>query len=141
MIKQSFTILISEKKYDQIRNRIYDQLKEDFISIQGNEYEWEKIEIKEGGLMISFNSLVRTKPMDQFSKIILGIYNFIDKKDEKTDKKYVLDKIANTKLLIGVVINTIPNQKVVDFIRSVLLDMDAIVFNGETILDNNLEPM
>lgn len=143
MLAKSFTLLLAEKQYTEIYLNICKVFNRNLITVKGDENKWEKIEIKDEELTINFNSLIRVKPMDQFSKMILGMYNFIDKNKggETANKKHTLNKIATAQLAIGVVSTTKPNQEIINRIKNILTGIDAIVFNGQIILDNKLTPM
>jgi hypothetical protein len=86
-------------------------------------------------------SLVQHEPGDRFSTLVLGMYNFfrtIDT-DAQGNKRYVLDRVGNAELMIGVVADpecseTDPR---LDCLWAVTEALDAVVFNGDAML--NLE--
>lgn len=141
MLKERFTILLEEKSFQAIFANTKSLSSNFSIAIEGNKNNWRQIKIEgvQGELVL--NSLIRTKPMDQFSKLILGMYNFLDKKIQGKEKKELLYQIANTQLAIGVVCSTKVNEEIISLIKKVLSNTNFLIFNGETILNKEFKPL
>lgn len=111
------------------------------IEVAGNRVGWTTLKVTFPTSTLTFTSMVRIKPGDQFSKLVLSMHNFfnvIDSDDEKR-KKLVLEAIANTKMFIGVVAD--PELSDVEGHVNCLFALarkpNALIFTGEAIQDSD----
>ncbi len=109
------------------------------LIVQGRPDSWKQIEIRSPGSLIAFTSLVREKPGDEYSKLILSMHNFFRRIGTEANKnqRFVLECIANAKMLIGVVAEPAFSEDDWHFncIWPIAEHLNAIVFSGEAMLN------
>jgi hypothetical protein len=71
--------------------------------------DWSKIIVQYENGHLEINSLVRVKPGDEFSRILLGLSNCFGNHKHK-NKKNLLHTIANVKWLLGIFVDN-PTEK------------------------------
>jgi hypothetical protein len=107
------------------------------LAIQGDLRTWKRIEIQILGGVLAFTSLVRKKPGDKFSKLTLSMHSFFRnvETDATGSKEFVLKRIADAEMFIGVVANDLREEGSLDCIWAVAECLNAIVFSGEAMLN------
>jgi hypothetical protein len=109
------------------------------LSLEGTRDYWTRITVVYTGKQITFSGLVQVQPGDKFSRTVLSMHNYFRtvKTDVASNQGYVLRRIANVQMMIGVVAD--PEFSEDDSRFNILWHiaecMDALVFNGEAILD------
>lgn len=132
------TLICPSKRFSEAINAI-SVVFQDNYDVQGETQSWRRIEVRLPQSLIAFTSLIREKPGDQFSKIILSMHNFFRqiKTTAKANKQFVLSRVVNAEMLIGVIAEPafIEKDKHFDCIWTLADRLDAIVFSGEAMLD------
>src|SRR5688572_11162878 len=75
------------------------------IHVEGPEPEWERIALQFPEGTMTLSSLIRHRPGDKFSKLVLSMHNFfrtVDT-DAEANKREVLRRVETVKMMIGVV--------------------------------------
>ena len=81
---------------------------------------------------VEVNPLVREKPGDYFSRLILGTHNFARRRVKGREDQCgpVLDFIASTSVIVGV-----PHSPDTRVLAALTVGMKAVIFDGQTIRD------
>lgn len=109
------------------------------IDVEGSEEAWERVTLRFTSGTMVLTSLVRQVPGDKFSTLVLSMYNFfrtIDT-DAERNKKYVLGRIENVAMMIGVVAEPefSDTDARLDCLWSLAEQVDAVIFNGDSMLN------
>lgn len=90
------------------------------------------IRVHIGDRTILFTALRRERPMDRFSKIVLGMSTFFG--NLASDE--LQSRLASTELFIGVVIDPSIDDNTELMMMNTAEHLDALIFNGESLLDS-----
>ena len=129
------TIYCSKPDYVGVAERIRGM--SGTVSVHGPENGWSKIVCQGREMTITFNSMRKKKPGDEFSKLILSTHNFFRTrvKQQSESKDAVLSRIKRTALVIGVV----AEPDLSDEGKACLLDLarllDGVIFNGSSMIN------
>jgi hypothetical protein len=109
------------------------------VSLQGTRENWTRISAVDSGREIRFSGLVQVQPGDKFSRTVLSMHNYFRTvtTDVVSNQRYVLSRIANVQMMIGVVADPkfAKEDRRFDILWRIAECMDALVFNGNAILD------
>lgn len=132
------TVVCATKGYRAIA-QMARQISRDTVSIQGTDEEWTTIRIRSGLHVLTFTSLVRIRPGDRFSKLVLGMYSFFRQIDTFSvqAKQTVLDTISQANMLIGVVVEPGWSDREEDYVFEIAKCVDGMVFTGHAMLDSH----
>ena len=75
------------------------------LQLEGEPTRWSSARFVQGQSVLVFNSRVFTAPMDEFSKIILGTYNYFRRRPDLSEpvREDILQFTSDAQWLIGVV--------------------------------------
>jgi hypothetical protein len=109
------------------------------LSIEGTRESWTRITVVRSGKQITFSGLVQLQPGDKFARTVLSMHNYFFevKTDLESNQKFVLNRIANVEMMIGVVADPefADDDGRLDILWRIAECMDALIFNGDAILD------
>jgi hypothetical protein len=109
------------------------------ISLDGTNEKWGRITVMLPSKQVTLTSLVREMPGDKFSKLVLSMHNFFRtiETPAASNKRYVLSRIADVQMMIGVVAEPqfLEDDSRFDILWGVAEWNSALIFNGEAILD------
>jgi hypothetical protein len=132
------TILCPTIDYGKVLDAI-ESATEGELSLEGIRDKWIRITIVHSGKQITFSGLVQLRPQDKFSKLVLSMYSFFNmvETDVVSNKDYVLSRIADAEMMIGVVADPefAKEDSRLDILWRIAECMDAVIFNGDAILD------
>jgi hypothetical protein len=132
------TILCPTIDYGKVLDAIKSAT-EGELSLEGTRDKWNRITVAHSGKQITFSGLVRLQPQDKFSKLVLSMYSFFNmvETDVVSNKDYVLSRIADVEMMIGVVADPkfAKADSRLDILWKIADCMDAVIFNGDAILD------
>jgi len=100
----------------------------------------QEISVRASKVGLEIHPLVKEKPGDKFSQLILGTHNFIQCSARGADesRSRVLKHIAQTTVIVGVPRATdSPLGSELSVVAGVVLAMDAIIFDGTTMRDHS----
>jgi hypothetical protein len=113
--------------------------------ISGSRSKWTSARFKSPGGTLTFNCLLRVKPGDEFSGLVLGFHNHFNQisTKAKANKQFVLDRILDAGMMIGVVGDPefIEADGHFDTIWSASEKLDALVFTGSAMLNGKGETL
>jgi hypothetical protein len=136
-MSDSCTILTSSLDLEIIADILQD--KKAVFNLDGDFDKWSTIKLQFDKSELRFMASVRERPGDEFSKMILGMYNYFSNVDTNAsnNKGYILKNIGETKLAIGVVGDPQFSEEDghFDCILAVAEKIEGIIFNGEAMLD------
>jgi hypothetical protein len=132
------TILCPTIDYGKVLDAI-ESATEGELSLEGARDKWTRITVAHSGKQIAFSGLVRRRPQDKFSKIVLSMYNFFNmvETDLVSNRDYALSRIADVEMMIGVVADPefAMEDSRLDILWKIAECMDAVIFNGDALLD------
>jgi hypothetical protein len=132
------TILCPTIDYSKVLDAI-ESATEGELSLEGTRGKWTRITVAHSGKQIFFSGLVQLQPQDKFSKLVLSMYSFFNmvETDMVSNKDYVLSRIADVEMMIGVVADPAfaKEDSRLDIVWKIAECMDAVIFNGDAILD------
>ena len=134
----AFTLICNRALYTEAFEVITRTVSGD-ITLEGRDDSWKRIMITSPHSRITFTSMARQRPGDEFSKLILSLRTFA--REIRTplvdSQKRLLERILGAKLLIGVV--TEPDLSDEDghleCLGELCSHLDAIIFNGDGFLN------
>lgn len=109
------------------------------MTLDGIEENWDRLILRfsEGEMFLT--SLVRRIPGDSFSKLVLSMHNFfrMAETDATSNKNFVLGRIQNAKMMIGVVADPEFSEmdERLDCLWRIAEQLDAVIFNGDAMLN------
>jgi hypothetical protein len=99
-VAQHCTIFFADKCYQEILTALKAQIPG--LKTEGNPDSWTKIVISDEDTSLTLSSLVFVRPMEQFSKIVLGSINLARRGVPEKNRNAVMDSIGNCGLIVGV---------------------------------------
>ena len=108
------------------------------VSVHGPENGWSKIVCQGRETTITFNSMRKKKPGDEFSKLILSTHNLFRTrvKQQSENKEIVLSRIKRTALAIGIVAEPDLSEEDEDCLLDLARILDGVIFNGSSMIDS-----
>lgn len=109
------------------------------ITLEGDAETWSRMILSFADGELVLTSLVRRAPGDKFSKLVLSMHNLFRtaNTDAVANKTFVLKRIENATMMIGVVatpeFSDVDSR--LDCLWRIAEEVDAVVFNGEAILN------
>jgi len=111
------------------------------LEVAGNRTRWTTVKVLFSRSTMTFTTMVRIKPGDRFSKLVLGMHNFFNMIDTKNEdeKKIVLKAIENTEMFIGIIADPefIDEEGHFAYLFTVARKLNALIFTGEAMQDAN----
>lgn len=109
------------------------------VGVVGDENRWKRLVLRGRHSTLTLNSMERTRPGDDFSKLILSTYNFFRKGRGDTNKDAVLMAVSSCAIAVGVVAE--PELDESEGHKAFVLDaariLDGVIFSGSAMLDAN----
>jgi len=113
------------------------------FEIAGRADRWDSIRVPSAKGELVFNSLIRIKPGDKFSRLVLGMRNFIRTRGgpDTAIKQQLATRISEAQWMVGVVGTPefLDEDGHLDLILGISRKLDSVIFNGSAILDSNGE--
>jgi len=139
IISSACTILCPIIDYAKVLDAIESSTVSGEWQLEGMRDKWARVTAVHSGKQIVFSALIRLQPRDKFSRLVLSMHDFFRtvKTDILSNQDYVLSRIANVEMMIGVVADpefTIEDSRL-DTLWKIAECVDAVVFNGNAILD------
>jgi hypothetical protein len=140
-MRQNCTILCPSDEPLQVVTFLRDLIEDGaVIHVTGKESDWSKIEVRSSAASLTLNRLIRQRPGDPFSKMVLGMHNYVDqvKTSARPVKKDVLDRVANMGLAIGVVAEPefVEDARHLDCIFGITAALNAIIWTGDGFINS-----
>lgn len=110
------------------------------VGVVGDESRWKKLVLKSRQATLTFNSMQREKPGDEFSKLVLSTHSFLRKVNvEAPNREAVLRTISSCVVAVGVVAEPVLDES--EGYMACVLDvakiLQGVIFNGTSILDSD----
>ena len=136
MHTEACTILATSPNLDEV----LDYLRERScgpVGVVGAGSRWEKMTARIGVGSVTFDVLARRRPGDEFSKMVLSMYNYFRNGSSSSDslKEEGLDAIASSDTAIGVVADPAFDEEAEEVVIEVARMVGGVIFNGWGILD------
>src|SRR5262249_1730925 len=113
------------------------------VFLDGDENRWDKLVLCFSSGKMVLTSLVRHVPGDRFSTVVLSMHNFFRRVNTTgvDNKERLLESIANAQMLIGFVADPVfsENDSRLDCLWTISEKLDALIFNGEAMLNSKGE--
>ncbi|HVZ41159.1 MAG TPA: hypothetical protein VHI13_17905 [Candidatus Kapabacteria bacterium] len=111
------------------------------IVVTGSDQAWTSIVLRTDAATLTLNSMIRVEPGDQFSTILLGLYNFVRTQpaSDPAAKDRLQQQIVDAELLIGVVADPSfeADETLADLVFEIAEDLGALIFTGSALLSGN----
>ncbi len=131
------TLLCPSKDYAAALDAVETHLKA--AHLDGSRSHWASACLEFPSSTLTFNTLVRLEPGDEFSKLVFSLNNFFEKiaTSANANKQVVLHRISKVGMFIGIVGEPqfAEDEGHFDSIWSAAEKLDALVFTGEAILN------
>lgn len=109
------------------------------VEVSGSSFAWESATVRGSDATVTFNPLLKVRPGDQFSKIVLGAANFFRriKTPAISNQTYLKEFLFDTKIIIGVVADPelMESAGHFDLIFDVADECEGLIFNGNGMVD------
>lgn len=132
------TILCPTIDYGKVLDAI-ESATDGGLSLEGTKDKWTRIIVAHSGKQITFSGLVQLQPQDKFSRLVLSMHSFFRmvETDMVPNQDYVLSRIADAEMLIGVVADPefVMGDSRLDILWKIAECMDSVIFNGDAILN------
>jgi hypothetical protein len=132
------TLVCGQQDYAAALNALHETTSSE-IEVAGDETLWTRVQVTFPTSTLTFTSMVRDKPGDQFSRLVLGMHNFFRRIDTqgKEQKELVLAKIANSEMFIGVVAEPEFSDLEGHFtcLFALARKLNALIFTGQAMQD------
>lgn len=142
MKENQYTILSKKKDFQSVLNYVEKNFDLSSFQVDKENSKWSSIFLKDriNGLEIKLVSKVRKRPMDDFSKLILGLFNYINKTDAEDEflKKKLLKFISEVNLVIGVTVSFSKDVNL-NHIYKLTEILEGMIFNGSEIINSRGE--
>jgi hypothetical protein len=134
----ALTIFASKLSYERPLQRLRASCNSR-LEVIGYEKEWQKLIVRDGSSTLTFSSLRRVAPGDQFSKLILGASTFFRRVETSAikNKDHILKAISGSKMILGIVAEPKMMQEYghFDLVFDIAEELEGIIFNGGGILN------
>lgn len=132
---EACSIFSNTRDYSNIL-RAFHQYPREMLKLTGSESSWQSIKLEFSDSTLEFTALVRSAPGDQFSKIVLGMYNFVRHCDGSEEQKArIASGIARTEMILGVVAKPEFLEPHFEHVFNAARSIDGLIFNGSAILN------
>lgn len=137
-MSSAVALLCPKRAYSKALDAMRESCNAD-IGLEGSEEAWERVTLRFPSGTMVLTSLVRQVPGDKFSKLVLSMHNFFRtvKTDAECNKNYVLARIENVEMMIGVVAEPelSDTDARLDCLWRLAEQIDAVIFNGDSMLN------
>lgn len=109
----------------------------DQVQVCGSEAAWKRIIGTRGETKVTLSSLIQGVPQDKFSRTILGTFSFAYRlsRSDSENHKVLLNRIAATAMIIGIVAEPGLDGFAADCITAVTNALEGFIFNGQDFMD------
>lgn len=106
-------------------------------AMEGDRDEWSSITSRSPDASIRFTTLVHREPMDEFSKLSLGMKTFFRGIEtlHEANKSRILDTISRAAVFVGVVAEPGFAEQHLNAIYSMADELEGMVFDGHAMRD------
>ena len=134
----AFTLLCNRALYTEAFDVITRTVRDD-ITFEGRADAWRTITATSPHRSIIFTSMVRMRPGDEFSRLVLSLHTFARKIETQAvdTRTRILERILGAKLLIGVFAEPGLSDDAghLECLAELCARLDAIIFTREGFVD------